>query len=118
TPPSPAVNLYPVVTVGDNDWKNYYLVNFLNLPHHYHNGGVWPLVGGCWVRFMHRLGHRDRALHELSMLAQLNRQGHDREWEFNEWCHGVTGLPMGKAYQAWSAAAYIEAYHELQAHLL
>ena len=34
----------------------------------------------------------------------LNQDGIFDEWEFNEWAHGETGRPMGKAYQAWSAS--------------
>jgi sucrose-6F-phosphate phosphohydrolase len=111
--PWPVANLYPVVQAGDPDWKAYYTVNLLNLPHHYHNGGIWPFIGGLWVRFIHRLGQHNAAAHELARLAHCNRQGRQRSWEFNEWCHGTTGRPMGKAYQAWSAAAYIGACHEL-----
>ena len=44
--PFPVSNVYPVVTPGDPDWKPYYTVNLLNLPNHYHNGGIWPFVGG------------------------------------------------------------------------
>lgn len=111
--PWPVANLYPTVQSGDPDWRPYYTVNLLNLPHHYHNGGIWPFIGGLWVRFIHRLGLHDIARHELVKLAQLNRLGKVHEWEFNEWVHGQTGLPMGKAYQAWSAAAYLRACQEL-----
>lgn len=111
--PYPITNLYPVVNVGDKDWRNYYTVNLLNLPHHYHNGGIWPFVGGHWVRFIHKLGLRDVALQELHRLAELNKLGVLNEWEFNEWAHARTGRPMGKAYQAWSASEYIRACHAL-----
>lgn len=111
--PWPVANLYPVVQSGDPDWRPYYTVNLLNLPHHYHNGGIWPFIGGMWVRFIHRLGLNDIARNELVKLAQLNRLGKTHEWEFNEWVHGATGRPMGKAYQAWSAAAYLRACQEL-----
>lgn len=111
--PFPAANLYPVVQSGDPDWRPYYTVNLLNLPHHYHNGGVWPFIGGMWVRFIHRLGLHDIACQELVKLAQVNRLGKAHEWEFNEWVHGQTGRPMGKAFQAWSAAAYLRACQEL-----
>lgn len=111
--PYPVANLYPAVQSGDPDWRPYYTVNLLNLPHHYHNGGLWPFIGGLWVRFVHRLGLHDLASHELVKLAEMNRLGRNREWEFNEWVHGVTGRPMGKAYQAWSAAAYLRACQEL-----
>lgn len=112
--PYPVANLYPPVQSGDPDWRAYYTVNLLNLPHHYHNGGIWPFVGGLWVRFIHRLGMSDVAARELFKLAMLNRQGKTDEWEFTEWAHGNTGRPMGKRYQAWSAASYIRACHELQ----
>jgi glycogen debranching enzyme len=111
--PYPIANLYPVVTAGEPDWRQYYTVNLLNLPNHYHNGGIWPFVGGAWVRFINKLGLRDIALKELHKLAQLNKLGVLNEWEFNEWAHGKTGRPMGKAYQAWSASEYILACHAL-----
>jgi sucrose-6F-phosphate phosphohydrolase len=111
--PYPVANLYPAVQSGDPDWRPYYTVNLLNLPHHYHNGGIWPFIGGLWVRYIHRLGLHDLARNELVKLARLNQLGRSREWEFNEWVHGTTGRPMGKAYQAWSAAAYLRACQEL-----
>lgn len=113
TQPFPVANLYPVVMPGDPDWKPYYAVNMLNLPHHYHNGGIWPFIGAKWVQFISRLGMRSLALQELLKLAKLNFHGVQNEWEFNEWVHARTGNPMGKAYQAWSAAEFILACHEV-----
>ena len=112
--PYPVVNLYPPVQSGDPDWRSYYTVNLLNLPGHYHNGGIWPFIGGMWVRFIHRLGLYEVACRELLKLAQLNRLGKNQEWEFNEWIHSRTGRPMGKCFQAWSASSYIHACQELQ----
>lgn len=108
--PYPAANLYPVVDAGDPMWKEYYTVNLLNLPHHYHNGGIWPFVGGFWVRFIHRLGLTDLARQELLRLTELNRLGVTTDWEFNEWAHGGTGKPMGKRFQAWSCSEYLAAH--------
>lgn len=112
--PFPVANLYPVVQSGDPGWRQYYVVNLLNLPHHYHNGGIWPFIGGQWVRFINRLGLRDVALGELVRLAHLNQSGVQHEWEFNEWAHGKTGKPMGKAFQAWSCSEFICACHALK----
>jgi len=112
--PYPVANLYPAVQSGDPDWRSYYTVNLLNLPGHYHNGGIWPFIGGAWVRFIHRLGLYEVACRELLKLAQLNRLGKNQEWEFNEWVHSRTGRPMGKCFQAWSASSYIHACQELQ----
>lgn len=112
--PFPVANVYPVVSPGDPDWRPYYTVNLLNLPNHYHNGGIWPFVGGFWVKFVNKLGLKDIAIAELYKLALINKEGINEEWEFNEWAHGTTGKPMGKAYQAWSAAQYISACHDLK----
>ncbi|CAH8291047.1 sucrose-6F-phosphate phosphohydrolase [Mariniflexile fucanivorans] len=112
--PFPVSNVYPVVSPGDPDWKPYYTVNLLNLPNHYHNGGIWPFVGGFWVKYINKLGLKDMAISELHKLALINKQGLTDEWEFTEWAHGTTGRAMGKAYQAWSAAQYISACHDLK----
>ncbi|GGZ83046.1 HAD-IIB family hydrolase [Algibacter mikhailovii] len=112
--PFPVANVYPVVSPGDPDWRPYYTVNLLNLPNHYHNGGIWPFVGGFWVKFVNKLGFKEMAISELYKLAQINKEGITEEWEFTEWAHGTTGKPMGKAYQAWSAAQYISACHDLK----
>lgn len=111
--PFPVACLYPAVNAGDPDWKPYYATNLLNLPGHYHNGGIWPMVGGFWVRYLHRLGLHQLACRELYRLAQLNHQGTISCWEFNEWAHARTGRPMGKRFQAWSAASYLRACQEL-----
>jgi glycogen debranching enzyme len=111
--PFPIANLYPVVMSADYDWREYYTINLLNLPHHYHNGGIWPFIGAYWVRFIDKLGLHELALQELHRLAEMNKLGVLNEWEFNEWFHGETGRPMGKAYQAWSAAQYVLSCHAL-----
>ncbi|HBJ85608.1 MAG TPA: glycogen debranching protein, partial [Verrucomicrobiales bacterium] len=65
------------------------------------------------VQFISRLGMRSLAMQELLKLARINQRGVQGEWEFNEWAHARTGNPMGKAYQAWSAAEFILACHEV-----
>ena len=112
--PWPIQNIYPPVYSGDPEWKEFFIVNLLNLPYHYHNGGIWPFIGSLWVRFIHKLGMANIAVNELIQLAKVNKMGFEREWEFNEWVHGVTGQPMGKCYQAWSAAGFVQACHDLQ----
>lgn len=106
-------NLYPPVQAGDPEWRDYYTVNLLNLPNHYHNGGIWPFIGGMWVRYIHKLGMTQLARRELVKLAELCSTGVAYEWEFNEWHHAQTARPMGKAYQAWSAASFVRACHDL-----
>ncbi len=108
--PYPVTCLYPPIVSGAEDWKDYFLVNFLNIPHHYHNGGLWPFIGGLWVRYLVAVGRVELAHRELASLAEACQQGISGEWEFNEWLHGTTGRPMGKAHQAWSAASFVHAY--------
>jgi len=99
----PVRSLTPAIQPGDPDWRDYY--GTLNAPHHYHNGGVWPFLGGFYVAALVAAGRRGEASTALERLAELNRQG-----EFNEWHHGESGAPMGVRDQAWSAGMYLFAY--------
>ena len=69
---------------------------------HYHNGGVWPFIGGFYVAALVKARRLETAAQTLDRLTELNRSG-----EFNEWHHGQTHEPMGVANQAWSAALYL-----------
>lgn len=109
--PYPVRVLHPVIHPGSKDWREYYRNNNLNIPDQYHNGGIWPFVGGFYVAVLVKTGRLEEARHQLEKLAELNRMGVSQEWEFNEWCHGQTGRPMGYPHQAWSAGMYIYAYH-------
>jgi hypothetical protein len=96
----PMRSLTPVVMPGDSDWRDYY--GMLNVPHHYHNGGVWPFIGGFYVAALVAAGRADQASQALERLAALNLAG-----EFNEWHHGETLAPMGVQDQAWSAGMFL-----------
>ena len=96
----PLRSLTPVIRPGDADWRDYY--GSLNAPHHYHNGGVWPFLGGFYVAALVKTGRAKAAATVLENLAQLNQAG-----QFNEWHHGETGVPLGARDQAWSAGMYL-----------
>ena len=108
--PRPVAALYPPLQPGDKDWRDYYRVRNLNQPHHYHNGGAWPFIGGFYVAALVRAGRQPEAERQLARLAEMNRQGRRGEWEFNEWFHGRSGRPMGYAGQSWSTAMYLYAH--------
>ena len=112
--PFPTKALCPVICPGHPDWREYYLSGNLNLPHQYHNSGIWPFIGGFHVAALVKTGHLEKAEGLLQDLARANQQGCRREWEFNEWLHGRTGNPMGYAYQAWSAGMYLYAYEAVK----
>lgn len=103
----PAKSLYPTVQPGDPDWRDYY--GMLNVPDHYHNGGIWPFIGGFYVAALAQAGRQNDAAAALTRLAQLNEAG-----GFNEWHHGQTAEPQGVRDQAWSSAMYIYAWHAVQ----
>ncbi|NUK30261.1 glycogen debranching protein [Parageobacillus sp. VR-IP] len=107
--PFPVQALYPVIRPGEKDWREYYRVRNLNQPHHYHNGGAWPFIGGFYVAALVKVGRMEEAERQLVKLAEMNRMGKKHEWEFNEWFHGLSGRPMGYGVQSWSAAMYLYA---------
>lgn len=111
--PYPVRVLHPVIYPGSKDWREYYRNNNLNLPEQYHNGGIWPFVGSFYVAALVKAGRMDEARRQLEKLAEVNQMGVEAEWEFNEWCHGRTGQPMGYPHQAWSAGMYVFAYHSV-----
>lgn len=112
--PYPTKAIYPPIYPGEPAWRDYYRSRNLNLPHQYHNGGIWPMIGGFHVAALVRHGWQAEAERLLLLLAEANRDGIDGPWEFNEWLHGDSGHPMGFGKQAWSAAMYIYAYHAVR----
>jgi len=112
--PYPTKAIYPPIFPGENDWRAYYRSRNLNLPHQYHNGGIWPMIGGFHVAALVRHKWSAAADQLLVALANANRQGLDDEWEFNEWLHGESGHPMGYAQQAWSATMFLYAEHAVR----
>jgi GH15 family glucan-1,4-alpha-glucosidase len=98
----PCPSIYPPVEPGTRDWRDYY--GSLNVPHQYHNGGIWPFIGGFYVAALVKAGRFGEAAAALSRLAELNR-----ETGFCEWVHGQTLAPLGVREQAWSAGMYLYA---------
>lgn len=75
-----------------------------NAPYHYHNGGIWPYVGGFHAAALALHGRKAEASALLSRLAAANELGN---WGFHEWLHGVSGEPRGARDQTWNAGAYL-----------
>lgn len=111
--PYPTKAIHPPIYPGESNWREYYRSRNLNLPHQYHNGGIWPMIGGFHVAALVRHQWCDEAERLLIALAQANRQGISAAWEFSEWMHGQSGHPMGYGQQAWSAAMFLYAEHAI-----
>jgi glycogen debranching enzyme len=92
-------------------WRLYMGRHQQNMAHQYHNGGIWPFVGGFWVMALARLGMQEQAWAELDRLAQVNELDN---WRFTEWFHGKTLAPMGMAGQSWNAATFLLACRAMQ----
>jgi len=89
---------------NDKLWRTYMdRYNVINKPCQYHNGGIWPFIGGFWVMLLNMTDER-LAQEELARLAQLNHIG---DWSFREWFDGQNGRPAGMLRQSWNAALYI-----------
>lgn len=108
--PFPIKAFDPPIFPGDRDWRDYFRSRNLNLPFQYHNGGIWPFLGGVYVAALVHAGQVDRAEEMLALLARANHAGKHGPWEFNEWLHGQSGRPMGHPKQAWSAAMFVYAH--------
>ncbi len=108
--PFPIKAIHPAIHPGEKDWRGYYRLSNLNFPNRYHNGGIWPFLGGFYIATLVKMKKYSEARAALESLAWLNKKGKNSEWEFNEWFNGKTGEPMGMAEQAWSAGMYVYAY--------
>lgn len=84
-----------------------------NPPHEYHNGAVWPYVGGFHAAALARADRRAEAAELLAGLEEANRDD-DGSWAFPEWRHGLTGAAGGSRRQAWNAGAYLMARRALE----
>jgi glycogen debranching enzyme len=87
-------------------WRPYMARHRQNEVWQYHNGGIWPMVGGFWVIALAAAGRLPQARLELASLARACAV---RNWAFTEWLHGTTGAPRGMPGQSWNAAAFLMA---------
>jgi hypothetical protein len=106
---------WPVIQPGDPGWRelqsNHLYGLMKNMPYLYHNAGLWPMLTGLEAIGLVRLGAWERARHLLTAINTANAQGSENsQWEFAEYHHGQTHLPMGTKHLAWSAAAGVLAY--------
>jgi glycogen debranching enzyme len=85
-------------------WRPYMARHRQNEVWQYHNGGIWPMVGGFWIVALAAAGHLPQARLELERLARACAL---RNWAFTEWLHGTKGTPRGMPGQSWNAAAFL-----------
>jgi len=87
-------------------WRPYMARHRQNHVWQYHNGGIWPMVGGFWVAALAADGRREQAQRDLVGIARACAV---RDWAFTEWLHGKTLAPRGMPGQSWNAAGFLMA---------
>ncbi|MFH1006424.1 MAG: glycoside hydrolase 100 family protein [Candidatus Latescibacterota bacterium] len=114
--PFPVLSVYPPIQPGDKGWRDYFRMGYVlrekaNVPYQYHNGGIWPFIGGFYVAALVKCNRMAEAEVELEYLARENEKGYNEvAWGFPEYLHGQTGHVMGGDYFSWSAGMYLYAY--------
>ena len=99
---------HPVIHEGDADWpalQRYQVHGFRNRPHEYHNGGIWPIWLG-WLALALALTERRTSLHQLTGAASSVIGARD-DYEFTEYFHGESGVPLGTPHMAYSATGIV-----------
>jgi glycogen debranching enzyme len=98
----------------DEDFDAMLPIQHRSGPLDYHNGGVWPFVGGFYVCALRLCGVED-GTQALASLANANRVFREGETVgFNEWLDGRKGEARGQYGQSWSAGMYIAAHAAAQ----
>jgi glycogen debranching enzyme len=91
-------------------WRPYMARHRQNQVWQYHNGGIWPMVGGFWVAALAGAG---RARQAREGLVGMARACEVSNWAFTEWLHGRTLAPRGMPGQSWNAAAFLMAEYAI-----
>ncbi|MBE4948200.1 MULTISPECIES: glycoside hydrolase 100 family protein [Chryseobacterium] len=98
---------YPIIYPGDYDWKlleNNYSYSFKNEPHHFHNGGSWPIFLG-WLC----LGLKRKGMNEIpeKILSQYEQLLQEKAFHFREYYSTDKLLPLGTEQLCFSASGYL-----------
>lgn len=99
---------HPVIDEAHPDWpalQRYFLYEFRNRPHEYHNGGIWPI----WLGWLALALARSSRLADLDLLRHVMqmRLGELTDFRFEEYLHGTTGMPGGTTGMAYSATGLV-----------
>ncbi len=98
---------WPPIEKGDVLWDDLamnYSYTFKNHPHHFHNGGIWPIMMG-WLC----LGLRVQGRHEWpdKMAAAYEKIAVAEAFTFSEYISSDHFIPSGKRQMCFSAAGAI-----------
>lgn len=104
---------YPVIKPGDAEWiplQNHFAYRFKNQPHHFHNGGIWPVVLGFAGTALARNGGRKTAEAMLGALTVFLKQD---DFQFREYLSSDRFEWAGTPHLSFSAAGYVLLYEAI-----
>lgn len=99
---------HPVIDEMQPEWpalSRYFLFEFRNRPHEYHNGGIWPIWLGWLARAFVQRG-RGADLDRLREIVATRIESRS-DFQFHEYLNGTSGEPGGTTRMAYSATGLI-----------
>lgn len=104
---------WPVIDINHKDWhhiQNNYSFDFKNCPHHFHNGGIWPVWMGWFC-----LGLANQGLsNEIeNYVSEFLKYAEDSNWDFQEYISSDNFQLSGKHKMGFTASGIIFMYHSL-----
>ncbi len=100
-------SFYPAIEDDDHemvDLKMNFAYEFRNLPHEFHNGGLWPVWNGWLGAALVEKKENDSAENLLNLINTANEK---ENWGFYENFHGKTHEPIGVKECVWSASGAV-----------
>ncbi len=98
---------WPVIKEEESLWDELaenYSYSFKNTPHHFHNGGIWPIMSGWLALGLKSQGQSDAAERIFSGLEGLLAQD---DYQFSEYYDSLDLKANGKKPLSYSATGYI-----------
>lgn len=98
---------WPTIKKGSRLWEDLslnYAYNFKNYPHHFHNGGIWPIMMG-WLSMGFKMQQKQAIAAKMSDAYDLISQ--EENYTFSEYIASDNFTPLGKTKMCFSAAGTI-----------
>lgn len=95
---------WPVINPGDeldSDLRQNYAYSFKNVPHHFHNGGIWPIMMG-WLAI--GLRSRGQVTTPDQMLKSYKLISAADNYQYHEYLDSKHFAPGGKLKMCYSAS--------------
>lgn len=95
---------WPVIHPGDDlhqELVQNYAYSFKNRPHHFHNGGIWPIMQGWLSMGLRMAGHAHLADRYTQSYATFAKK---EGYEFSEYIDSEHWQPGGNKHMCYSAS--------------